>query len=190
MRKIFIIALLDSISFAAMAQPRAAGIRLGGTGMEASYQHSFGWDYFLEGEMGVDFGSGTKAPAGFKATATYNMIWARPAWTERGIWALYAGPGISLGGVADRVSYQMNDMRLSIKDNGFMMSLVVQAGIEYTFWFPLQLSVDIRPHFGFHTNSGYGIDGGPESIEYGGKTSFYDRGLLGFIPTISARYRF
>ena len=117
MKRFFIIALLASISFAAMAQPRAAGLRFGTTGLEASYQHSFGWDYFLEGEMGLDFGAGVKAPVGFKAIATYNIIWARPAWTDRGTWALYAGPGLALGGVADRVTYKINDIRHSIMDN-------------------------------------------------------------------------
>ena len=145
---------------------------------------------FIEGEVGLDFGAGVKSPVGFKAAATYNIIWARPAWTDRGTWALYAGPGLALGGVADRVTYKINDIRHSIMDNGFMMSLVAQAGVEYTFWFPLQLSIDMRPYFGFHTNKGYEIVGGPASIQYGAKTSFYDRGLLGFIPTLSVRYRF
>lgn len=190
MKRIFIIALLAAISFAAAAQPRAAGIRIGATGVEASYQHSFGWDYFLEGEIGLDFGAGKDSAVGGKAIATYSIIWARPAWTERGSWALYAGPGLSLGGVADKVSYRFNDIKHSIMDNGFMLSFVAQAGIEYTFWFPLQLSLDIRPQFGFHTNRGYDIVVDEKSTRYGGKTSFYDRGLLGFIPTLSARYRF
>jgi hypothetical protein len=190
MRRFIIIALFATISFAALAQPRAAGLRFGTTGLEASYQHSFGWDYFLEGEIGLDFGAGVKSPAGFKAVATYNIIWARPAWTDRGSWALYAGPGIAFGGVADTVTYRIDNIKHTIADNGFMMSLVAQAGIEYTFWFPLQLSLDMRPYFGFHTNKGYEIVGGPASIQYGAKTSFYDRGLLGFIPTLSVRYRF
>lgn len=190
MRRFIIIALFATISFAAIAQPRAAGLRFGTTGLEASYQHSFSWDYFLEGEIGLDFGAGVKSPAGFKAVATYNIIWARPAWTDRGSWALYAGPGIAFGGVADTVTYRIDNIKHTIADNGFMMSLVAQAGIEYTFWFPLQLSLDMRPYFGFHTNKGYEIVGGPASIQYGAKTSFYDRGLLGLIPTLSVRYRF
>ena len=190
MRRFIIIALFATISFAALAQPRAAGLRFGTTGLEASYQHSFGWDYFLEGEIGLDFGAGVKSPAGFKAVATYNIIWARPAWTDRGSWALYAGPGLAFGGVADTVTYRIDNIKHTIADNGFMMSLVAQAGIEYTFWFPLQLSLDMRPYFGFHTNKGYEIVGGPASIQYGAKTSFYDRGLLGLIPTLSVRYRF
>ena len=190
MRRVIIIALFATISFAALAQPRAAGLRFGTTGLEASYQHSFGWDYFLEGEIGLDFGAGVKSPAGFKAVATYNIIWARPAWTDRGSWALYAGPGLAFGGVADTVTYRIDNIKHTIADNGFMMSLVAQAGIEYTFWFPLQLSLDMRPYFGFHTNKGYEIVGGPASIQYGAKTSFYDRGLLGLIPTLSVRYRF
>jgi opacity protein-like surface antigen len=190
MKRFIIIAVLATMSFTAIAQPRSVGIRLGTTGSEASYQHSFGWNHFIEGEVGLDFGAGVKSPVGFKAAATYNIIWARPAWTDRGSWALYAGPGLAFGAVADNVSYKINNIKHIIADNGFMMSLAVQAGVEYTFWFPLQLSLDMRPYFGFHTNKGYEIVGGPASIQYGAKTSFYDRGLLGFIPTLSVRYRF
>ena len=42
-----------------------------------------------------------------------------------------------------------------------------------------------------HCSNGYEITG-PDgtSASYGGKTGFYERGLLGFIPTLSARFRF
>lgn len=153
MKKIIIIAAIAlGFSISVSAQPRAAGLRLGASGMEISYQQDFTKNQFIQGELGADFGS----PAGIKATATYNFLFARPAWTNRGYWGMYAGPGLSMGYV----------------QNSFMFSVVAQAGIEYTFWFPLQLSADLRPCFG----------------TLGG--NFYNRGMIGFVPTISARYRF
>lgn len=168
-------------SLKAEAQPRAAGIRLGVTGFEASYQHAFGKD-FLEAGAGIDFGYGG---AGFKATGIYNFVFARPAWSDRGSWGLYAGPGLSLGYVSDRCTTTSpwtdyygvtHTNKRHFADSGFMFAFTGQAGLEYTFWFPLQLSVDIRPYFGFHTSSS--------------GTGFYNYGMMGFVPTLSARYRF
>ena len=63
------------LSLTANAQPRAVGLRFGATGMEASYQHSLNKN-FIEAEAGMDFGYGG---AGFKVSASYNFILARPA---------------------------------------------------------------------------------------------------------------
>ena len=49
-----------------------------------------------------------------------------------------------------------------------------QLGVEYTFTFPLAISLDVRPQFGYHFG-----DGG-----------VYSGGLYGFIPTLGVRYRF
>ena len=92
-----------------------------------------------------------------------------------GTWALYAGPGVSLGYVGDKVTYKNELTKINTRDHGFMFALAAQAGIEYNFDFPLQLAADIRPYIGLHV---------------GQKAGFYDRGLLGLIPTLSARYRF
>lgn len=170
----------------AEAQPRAAGLRIGATGFDASYQHSIG-NNFVEAEAGLAFGPITP---GFKATALYNFVFARPAWTDRGTWGLYAGPGLSLGYVSDRLTYTMlisNEEGMTYRrrihpvEYGFMMSVAAQIGLEYTFWFPLQLSVDIRPYFGFHVNG---------NARYSSRVGFYNYGMMGFIPTVSARYSF
>lgn len=147
---IFIVALC----FCAVsnAQPRALGARIGAEGIEMSYQHKIRNRNFIEAGLGSEFGSFE----GFKATGTYNFIYARPAWTSRGYWGLYTGPGVSLGCL----------------DNKFLIAISAQAGMEYTFWFPLQLSIDLRPS--------YGLLGG----------DFFKRGRLGFTPSLSARYRF
>ena len=176
MKRIILIAsLLLGISAAAIAQSRAAGLRIGATGLDASYQHELNRYTFLQGDLGMDFGSSADAAVGFKVTGIYNMVWARPAWTDMGTWALYAGPGATLGFVGDKVTYKNELAEIKTSDHGFMLALAAQVGIEYNFDFPLQLSADIRPYFGLHI---------------GQRAGFYNRGLFGFIPTISARYRF
>lgn len=190
-RLAIILALVTGISVTASAQPKAVGVRIGATGLDASYQHDLNRNTFLQGDLGMDFGSSIDAAIGVKATALYNYIWARPAWTDHGSWALFAGGGVTLGGVADKVRYKDGSLKFSVKDHGFLLALTAQAGIEYNFEFPLQLSLDIRPYIGLHVNKGYtamGLTG--TEITYGGKTGFYDRGMWGFIPTLAARYCF
>lgn len=196
-RKLLFVCLCIGLSIVAFAQDKTVGIRLGAFGMDASYQHQIKYGQFIEANLGLDYGyiSDTKyhTPSpGFKAGATYNFVWATPAWTSKGSWALYAGPGLALGYVEDKFGYEIDDKMLAFYNNGFMMSLVVQVGISYTFDFPLQLSIDLRPHFGFHVPSReFREPGGNELVIHENvKTGFYDAGLFGFIPTIGVRYVF
>ena len=94
-----------------------------------------------------------------------------------------------MGYVNDEVHFKAADGVNIVRylDNGFMLGICGQVGLEYTIWFPLQLSVDLRPVIGMHSNSGYTAHDGPH---YGTRVGFYDNGLLGFAPTISVRYRF
>ena len=78
---------LATISTVAHAQPKAMGLRIGATGLEADYLHTMNRNQFIEGNLGLDFGFGANGVPGVKATATYNFIWARPAWTNKGTWA-------------------------------------------------------------------------------------------------------
>lgn len=190
-RIILTISIILSATALAAAQPRSAGIRLGATGLDATYQHTMNANQFIEGNVGMDFGYNANGKAGFKATATYNFIWARPAWTDQGSWALYAGPGLSIGGVNDMAVYKFGKERLGYLDGGFMIALAAQVGLEYNFDFPLQLSLDVRPYFGLHVNDGkyYSVIE-QENKSYGSTAGFYDNGLLGFVPTLSIRYRF
>ena len=158
MKKIILIAaLVFGVAFAASAQPRAVGGRVLGSGFEASYQHYVGGENFVEADLGLF------TPYALQATATYNFMLAQPAWTARGEWGVYAGPGATLG-----LNYA--------RRNEFVFAAVGQVGLEYTFWFPLQLSVDLRPQIGIAAGKG-GV-------------RFYEEGLLGFVPTIGVRYRF
>lgn len=157
MKKIFFAAaIMLTFAFAASAQPRAIGGRLG-YGLEATYQHTVNEEDFVEATLGLFLFNEVNA------TATYNFMIAQPSWTTRGEWGFYAGPGASAG-----VGF--------IPDATFATFAVAgQVGLEYTFWFPLQLSVDLRPKVGLAVNDG---------------VHFYTAGLYGFAPCLSVRYRF
>ena len=189
MKKILFTIIATVAALSMNAQPKAIGIRLGVGGLEADYQHKMNRNQFIEGNLGLDFGTNASSIPGIKATGLYNFVWARPAWTDKGSWALYAGPGATLGFVSDEVHYLGADDKniISYMDSGFMLGICGQVGLEYTFWFPLQLSIDLRPIIGMHVNNGY-TD--PAGNRYGTRVGFYDNGLLGFAPTISARYTF
>ena len=200
MRKIliFCIALFTTVSVTAKTMsesavsgtPRSIGFRIGASGFDATYQHVFRKNQFLQGDFGVDFGYNANGRPGFRATGVYNFVWARPAWTHKGYWGIYSGPGLSLGYVNDMVSYRVGDeVKYTLKDhgaNGFMIGLAVQVGLEYTFEFPLSLAMEVRPVFGMHLNSGVEIGG----ERYGGKVGFYDNGMVGFVPSLAVRYKF
>lgn len=191
MKKSIFILILSALAACAYAQPRSMGLRIGATGMEASFEHSMSPAQFIQGDLGMDFGYNVNGRPGVKATAIYNFIWARPNWTTQGSWAIYAGPGLSLGFVDDQVPYVIGDVILGHYDNGFMIGVVGQVGVEYTFRFPLQLALEVRPCFGLHVNDGKFRDRDSGlTVNYGGKTGFYDNGLLGFVPSLSIRYCF
>ena len=138
MKKIFIAAaLVLGFAVAASAQPRAIGLRLG-WGAEASYQHTVYNEDFVEVDLGLCTFDG------LNASAVYNFMIAQPAWTDRGDWGFYAGPGLAvgMGGLTTESAY-------------FNLGVAGQVGLEYTFWFPLQLSFDIRPVLGFGFNYGF-----------------------------------
>lgn len=164
--------------------PRTMGFRIGVTGFDASYQHVFRKDQFLQGDFGVDFGYNVNGRPGVRATASYNFVWARPAWSHRGFWAIYSGPGLTLGYVNDMAYYKIGEevkySPKSVGDYGFMLALAVQVGVEYTWDLPLTMALELRPVFGMHLSS----------KEYRNKVGFYDNGMLGFVPTFALRYRF
>ena len=150
--KKFIIAaaLVLGFAVAATAQPKALGIRAG-YGVELSYQHNVSGANFIEADLGL--GSFSY----LNLAGTYNFMIAQPAWTNSGTWGFYAGPGVALG----------------TGKEVFNLGIAGQVGLEYTFWFPLQLSLDIRPQLGLWTG--------------GGTAGFY---FGGWCPALGIRYRF
>ncbi|MBQ6689853.1 MAG: hypothetical protein IJN02_11570 [Bacteroidales bacterium] len=177
-RILTIAAVLFGFTVAAVAQPKSVGLRLGA--MEgAVYQHEIGGGNFIELGFGYNVGLpiskkvvnpylgyaySTVYPGGtLNLTGCYNFMIFEPQWTSKGEWGFYAGPGISLG-----TGFQ--------PWKAFSIGVMGQVGLEYTFWFPLQLSVDLRPTIGIMCQEGGVI--------------FDKGGLLGFAPSISARYTF
>ena len=197
MKRLLLTIIAATLAVCSYAQPRAVGIRSGASGLEADYQHELNIDQFLEGSIGTDFGyDNGRVKSGFKVTGIYNFVWATPAWTDYGSWALYAGPGLTLGYVNDETHFMKEDgINLDIRFNnyGFMLGLCGQVGLEYTFEFPLQLSVDLRPIIGFHVNEKYTyVNPADPTIKYSykSKAGFYNNGLLSLGPSISVRYCF
>lgn len=189
-------AATPSTSFTIPGAPGAVGARIGAMGIDGVYIHSLNSTQFIEANVGLDFGYNATGTPGFKLSALYNYIWARPAWTDTGRWALYAGAGLSMGYVDDFVSLKgeipeilQENFITGSYDTGFMIAAAIQVGISYTFDFPLQLAIDLRPYLGIHSNDGK-IRIGAGEYDLGGKTEFYDNGLLGFVPSVSARYAF
>ena len=151
-----------AMATAAFAQPRAVGLRIG-YGAEASYQHSMGENNMIQVELGLP---GFNA---IEAAATYD--WLNPGglmipWENKGSWNWYAGVGAGVG-------YNWGTWWYSPYAFG---GVAGRVGVEYNFWFPLQLSVDWRPVIGVEGNK-YGVD-------------FYADGLYSGAIAIGARYIF
>ena len=154
MKKIILVAaIVLGFAAAAAAQPRAIGVRLGNGG-EVSYQHTLGGENFLEVDGGLGLGFDGTFNVG--ATGIYNFMIAQPQWTSQGTWGFYAGPGVGVGLGLGETNY-------------FTLAVAGMVGLEYTFDFPLQLSLDVRPQIGF--GFGHGLH-------------------WGVMPALGVRYRF
>ncbi|MCH5244457.1 MAG: hypothetical protein J1F29_06110 [Lentimicrobiaceae bacterium] len=125
----------------AIAQPRAVGVRIG-YGVELSYQHGLG-----NNMLSID--AGLPGFNGIEAAVTYD--WIDPfntkiPWNEKGEWNWSLGVGAAGGWYW--------------KGSAFV-GVAGRVGVEYNFWFPLQLSVEWRPSFGpyFGKPCGFNING-------------------------------
>ena len=148
--------ILTFLGLALYAQPRALGVRAG-LEYQASYQHTMcGRGDFLEIDCGFQLVSNTANLA-----VAYDFMVAQPDWTNKGKWGFYVGPAVKAG----------------VTGVGYCVSAGFQIGLEYTFEFPLQISLDTRPALGVAV-----INIHPSL--YGGESS------LGGFPCISIRYRF
>lgn len=132
MKKFFLVAVMAVASIAfAVAQPRAIGGNIG-YGIGFSYQHGFGETNMIDLAVNIPFFDG------IGGTCTYD--WIDPGqvtvpWNEKGEWHWYAGVGGAVG-------------MYGFKAPVWYVGVAGHIGIEYDFWFPLQLSVDWRPNLG------------------------------------------
>lgn len=162
MKRLLLTLVILTTSLIANAQMRAVGFGLGSTQTITLQHYVYGCDEdFFQLDLGYHVG--VPSSGSLRLTGTYNFMIMSPKWTSEGTWNLYAGPGFQIGSGF-------------ITSKPFNLGLAVQVGIEYIFDFPLQLSVDLRPAFGLQVTSD--------------RYRFDSDGLMGCIPTISARYRF
>ena len=144
MKKFIIVCAAALVAVVAVnAQPRAIGGRIA-YGVGFSYQHSMGLDNMIS--VDVDFPGYS---GGIGAAATYDWIFPITAWTQKGEWNWYAGVGAGFGFAWPEVfKYEEAGIKARTSAGGFNIGVAGRIGVEYNFWFPLQLSVDWRPVIG------------------------------------------
>lgn len=156
MKKIILIAaMICGFAVAASAQPRSIGLRTGNGG-EVSYQHTLGGSNFIQIDGGVEVILYKAASFNVGATGVYNFMIAQPTWTDRGEWGFYAGPGVSAGayiGTEKTPNHDYYYPYYAVVTKPYL-GAAGMVGLEYTFWFPLQLSVDFRQQVGVAFGSG------------------------------------
>lgn len=160
-RLLLTLAMVLGLGLAAYAQPRAIGVRLGGDA-DFSYEHQLG-NNMIDLEVGVPgFFNAFDGHWGVHAACTYDWIFKFNSWSGKGEWNWYPGVGLA-GGFYNCKAEDHNG-------HGFL-GIAGRIGVEYNFWFPLQLSLDYRPVIGYGFNHG-----------------FYDAGFYGV--ALGVRYRF
>ena len=154
MKKILFVAVLAIASLAAYAQPRAVGVNLSAWS-SFSYQHGFGEKNMLDVAANVILPIAS-AHVGVGGHVTYDWIDpfnAPVPWNNKGEWHWYMGVGGS-GGFAFPLNQDVTGW--------WYAGVAGHIGIEYDFWFPLQLSIDWRPSLGVCNKTGalgYNFDG-------------------------------
>ncbi len=143
MKKLILIAIfVFGATAATQAQTiseNALGLRFGGGngyGAEVSYQRALGDNNRLELDLG--WRNDRSRYDSFKIAGLYQWVW-----NIEGGFNWYAGLGGGVGSVKDN---RRDDLR---RDDGTFVFLAGDIGIEYNFDFPLLISLDFRPEFGF-----------------------------------------
>ena len=164
MKKILFVAMLAVVSVMAYAQPRAIGGRLGAFN-GFSYEHGIGENNMIEIELGysIDGRSDFWTKAGgstlhnnmwgstVQAAATYDWIdpfGATFPWEHKGEWHWYMGAGLAGGFGWRGYTFVPGTGYVGGNGNWGFLGAAGRVGVEYDFWFPLQLSIDWRPTLG------------------------------------------
>ena len=158
MKKILFAALLVFASVMVYAQPRAIGVRLGSfNGL--SYEHGLGDSNMLEIEAGWGFGNRFTIwdhdldakyrhwMNSFQAAVTYDWIdpfGATFPSMPKGEWHWYLG----LGATGGYGWWNENFYGWTWSNWVGFVGGTGRVGVEYDFWFPLQISLDWRPTVG------------------------------------------
>jgi hypothetical protein len=166
MKKILFVVLLAVTSLAAYAQPRAIGVNLG-PWSSLSYQHGFGEKNMLDVAANVILPFRGTDCIGVGGHVTYDWIDpfnAPVPWNNKGEWHWYMGVGGSGGFLFPSIDGS------GTNPGGWYAGVAGHIGIEYDFWFPLQLSLDWRPSFGYYSAANNfnipGLYGGSIGVRY------------------------
>ena len=151
---LMVVAILASSTLC--AQARALGGRSFYIGEALSYQHQLTEKSMLEAELGLSLSS-----VGVEAVVTHNWLFPITSWQKRGTWNWYAGVGLGAG------AYLFSNTTIGVAG---------RIGMEYIFWFPMQISIDYRPLIGPAWN--------------GVTVSFNEEGLVRSAVGLSLRYLF
>lgn len=180
---ITIAAALLLAGFAAIAQPRAIGLRLG-YGASVSYQHTLGENFLSVDLDAIGF-------QGIGATVTYD--WLNPfntkiPWNNKGQWNWYLGAGATAGALLYPVHTLDNFKDVN---NNIYAGLVGRCGVEYEFWFPLQLALEYRPTLGAYFHSYKQIDTSTGAVLNSSREAgFFQGGLYANAISLCVRYKF
>ena len=184
--KLLIIAALF-VGIAAYAQPRAVGIRIG-AGISASYQHTVGNDNMVS--LDVDF---PMFNGGISTAATYDWVFGINSWNNKGSWNWYAGVGAGIGMRWPNVNRQDYGNITSKVSAGYMnIGVAGRIGVEYNFWFPLQLSLDCRPVIGpeIYWNNTVTTTNGHTVRDNNTGVGFSTKGIYAGAISLGIRYKF
>ena len=165
MKKILFAAVLALASVMVYAQPRAIGVRLGEFD-GFSYQHSVGDNNMFEIEAGFNLGNywGNRMVGwergnewhlyGHNVQVAFTYDWIDPFGATfpampKGEWHWYLGVGAAGGYGWYGWAYDRGTgIHVGGDGNWGFVGAAGRAGVEYDFWFPLQLSLDFRPTLG------------------------------------------
>ena len=176
----------------AVAQPRAIGGQIG-NGLTFSYEHTLG-NNFVSADL--SFPGWFINGFGVEAVSTYN--WLNPFGADfpavsQGDWNWYMGPGLAIGERIHAYSYTVLGDRYIHASNDFYLGVAGRFGVEYNFWFPLQLSVEWRPIIGpdFYSVSDVNVDHPNDPANYSSSDArFYHEGLYWSAFMLGVRYKF
>ena len=194
-KSILLVAIMAMFGVAtAVAQPRAIGGQLG-YGIEASYEHTIGNNFIT-----ADLGFPGWFIGGFNVMTIVTYNWLNPFGVDfpsvsQGDWNWYMGPGIGAGiGVGNTRYYTGFGTKGYERSNHFssFIGAAGRFGVEYNFWFPLQLSAEWRPVIGpgFYRTRYYDDDGNEVAAMGTHGAMFNYGGLYMTAFALGVRYKF
>lgn len=156
-KSVLLILLIAGFGWHAQSQQiakNAIGLRIGdndGFGPEINYQRALGENNRLE--LGLGWHSKSYVDA-IKVTGIYQWVW-----NIDGGFNWYAGPGAGLGVVNYDRKYYGPKYYDDYKKSEVYAFITGDIGIEYSFDFPLLVSLDFRPQFnlGYHDDINFDV---------------------------------